>query len=61
MLDVNDDDDQPSASRPVAANLVRNANRLRQNMHPAEPRDLNFKVRYISCYFLHNTTTYTLL
>ena len=34
MLDVHDDDDQPPASRPVAANLVRNANRLRQNMRP---------------------------
>ena len=38
------DDDLPDASRPVPANLVRSANRLRQGIRPAEPSDLNFEV-----------------
>ena len=45
MLDL--DEDLLPASRPVTANLVRSANRLRQCMRPAEPSDLNFEVMVI--------------
>lgn len=54
------DPELPAASRPKMGNLIRNTNRTRQRLRPADPTDLDFEVFIISVFNLHTHKAMTL-